>query len=117
VVGSGIMAAKGIRSTNDLDIVATPELFNKCKAEGWRAYPWTKKHIEGKEWLKKDNVELYMQLSRKTGGITAGELLEDSEVIHGIPFITLESLVDFKIEYGRPKDFEDIKLIEKYLRA
>ena len=115
VVGSGILAAKGIRETNDLDIVVTPELFEELKSEGWEVLPWTKESIPGKDWLKKENVEVYIQLSRKTGGIPASELLKDAEVIEDIPFITLESLIDFKREYGRPKDFEDIKTIEQYI--
>lgn len=117
VVGSGILAAKGIRETNDLDIVVTSELFEKCKSEGWEVLPWTKQSIPGKDWLKKGNAEVYVQLSRKTGGISARELLENVEVIEGIPFITLESLIDFKQEYGRPKDFEDIRIIEEYLET
>ncbi len=117
VVGSGILAAKGIRETNDLDIIVTPDLFEKLKSEEWTVYPWTKESISGRDWLKKNNVEAYIQLSRKTGGISAEELLKNAEVINGIPFITLEQLVDFKREYGRPKDFDDIKLIEEYLRT
>lgn len=115
IVGSGILAAKGIRETNDLDIVVTPGLFERCRSEGWEVFPWTKKSIPGKDWLKKGIVEVYIQLSRKTGGISAKELLKNAEIIEGIPFITLESLIDFKREYGRPKDFEDIQIIEAYM--
>ncbi len=115
VVGSGIMAAKGIRQTKDLDIIVTPELFEKCKAEGWEVHPWTKQGIPGKEWLRKGAVEVYVQLSRKTGGISAKELLQNAEVINSAPFINLESLMDFKSEYGRPRDFEDIEIIKNYL--
>ena len=117
VVGSGILAAKGIRKTNDLDIVVTPKLFDKCKSEGWEVLPWTKESIPGKNWLKRDEVEVYVQLSRKSGGISACELLENAEIIEDVPFVTLESLIDFKREYGRPKDFEDIRLIEEYLQT
>jgi hypothetical protein len=117
VVGSGIMVAKGIRETEDLDIVVTPELFEKCKAEGWEVRPWTKQGIPGKEWLKKGAVDIYVQLSRKTGGISAKKLLQNAEVINGVPFITLESLMDFKSEYGRPQDFKDIETIKNYLSA
>lgn len=115
IVGSGIMAAKGIRETNDLDIIVTPWLFEKSISEGWEVHQWTKESIPGKDWLKRDNVELYIQLSRKTGGISAEELLKDAELIEDIPFISLETLIDFKREYGRSKDFEDIKRIEEYL--
>ena len=69
IVGSGIMAVKGIRDTNDLDIVVSPELFEKCKNDGWEIQSWTKEGIEGMDWLKKGNIDLYMQLSRKNGSL------------------------------------------------
>ncbi len=116
VVGSGIMVVKGIRDTQDLDIVVSEALFEQCKAEGWETHEWTKAHIPGKPWLRKGNVELYIEISRKTGGIPLEGLLAEAEVIQGIPFITLERLIDFKKEYGRQKDFEDIEMIEQYLR-
>lgn len=116
VAGSGILAAKGIRETKDLDMVVTPELFEKCRSEGWEVLPWTKEDIPGKDWLRKGDVEVYIQISRKTGGISAKELLKDAEIIEDIPFISLENLIDFKQEYGRPKDFEDIEIIKNYLR-
>lgn len=116
VVGSGIMSAKGIRPTNDLDIVTTPEIFEKYKRKnGWELFDWTKPGITGKEWLRKDAVELYQQLSRKDGSLSVADLLEDSEIINGVPFISLERLIEFKQEYGRPKDFEDIQLIRDYV--
>ncbi len=115
VVGSGIMAAKGIRNTNDLDIVVTPELFEKCKREGWEVKPWTKPGKEGKEWLKRGAVELYLEVNEGDINPTTEDLLKEAEFINGIPFNTLERLVEFKRAYGRPKDFEDIALIEKYL--
>jgi hypothetical protein len=115
VVGSGIMAAKGIREAKDLDIIVTPELFEKCKAEDWELLPWTKEGIPGKEWLKKGPVELFVQLSLKAGGVPAKELLKNAEIINGIPFITLKQHMEFKAEFGRPQDFADIEMIKKYL--
>lgn len=115
IVGSGIMAAKGIREAHDLDIVVTPELFEKCRNEGWEVRPWTKPGMEGKEWLKKGNVDLHLEVSSGDVRSTAEDLLREAEIMNGIPFITLQQLIAFKRAYGRPKDFEDIKLIEEYL--
>lgn len=115
VVGSGIMAAKGIREANDLDIIVTPELFEKCRTEGWEVLPWTKEDIPGKEWLKKGVIDLYVQLSLKSGGVLAKELLKDAEVINGVPFITLEKHMACKYEFGRPQDMSDIEMIKEYL--
>lgn len=115
IVGSGIMAAKGIREAHDLDIVVTPVLFEKCRDEGWEVRPWTKPGLEGKEWLKRGIVDLHLEVNSGTVRSTAEDLLREAEIINGIPFITLEQLAVFKRAYGRPKDFEDIKLIEAYL--
>jgi len=115
IVGSGIMAAKGIREANDLDIIATPELFEKCKSEGWEIHPWTKVGIPSKEWLKKGSIDLYVQLSLKGGGVLAKELLKDAEIINGVPFITLENHMKYKAEFGRPQDLIDIQMIKDYL--
>lgn len=116
VVGSGIMAAKGIRPVNDLDIVVTPAVFEIFKElKGWELLPWTKEGIEGKEWLRNGEVEIYEQLSRKEGSLSVEDLLKDSEIINGVPFITLDKLVEFKRAYGRAKDFEDVCTIENYL--
>jgi hypothetical protein len=115
VVGSALMEIKGIRETQDLDVVVSSQLFAKCKSEGWEILPWTKMHLPGKEWLRKDLVEVYDQLTTTQGGVTLDTLLVDAEVIHGIPFLNLARLAEYKKEYGRKKDFDDIDAIEKYL--
>ena len=110
------MSIKGIRPTSDLDIVTNPEIFDEYKSkEGWELFEWTKPGIAGKEWLRNGAIELYQQLSRKEGSLSVAELLRDSEVINGVPFISLEKLIEFKQEYGRPKDFEDVRLIRDYI--
>lgn len=35
VLGSGILAALGIRNADDIDLLIQPELFEKLKKEGW----------------------------------------------------------------------------------
>jgi hypothetical protein len=116
VVGSGVMSAKGIRPTSDLDIVTTPKIFEQYKKMvGWKLLEWTKPDIRGKEWLRNGAVELYQQFSLKSGSLSVVDLLEDSEVINGVAFMSLEQLIKYKKEYGRPKDFEDIRLIQDYI--
>ena len=119
VVGSGILAAKGIRPAYDLDIVVTPELFEACRAAGWEARPWTKPGMIGKEWLRRADglVDLMLESVCGAGCFDALELMKEGEVIDGIMFMSLPQLIRFKRDYGRPKDFEDIALIEKYLEG
>ncbi len=117
VVGSGIMAAKGIRPAYDLDVVVTQKLFDLCLQQGWELKPWTRVGKVGKGWLKKGIVDLHLEINCKDEDFTAEDLLRSAEVINDIPFISLEQLSVFKKEYGRPKDFEDIELISQYLSS
>ena len=116
IVGSGIMAAKGIRPAYDLDIVVTQELFDSCKANGWELRPWTRTGKVGKEWLKRGITDLLLELGFDDGAMTATDLMKNGETIDGLHFLSLEQLIKFKRDYGRPKDFEDIALIEEFLR-
>jgi hypothetical protein len=43
-------------------------------------------------------------------------LIENADIINGFPIIKLEEFIKFKRELGRPKDFDDIKLMERYLQ-
>lgn len=115
VVGSAIMEAKKIREAGDLDIVVTPELFEECKLNGWKLMPWTKKEVPGKPWLKKKGVDLVVDMAYQEDILTAEDLIQEGETIEGITFITLERLAKFKRAWGRPKDFDDIEVIERYL--
>ncbi len=120
VVGGAVLAAHGIRGTEDLDLLVSPELFEKCKQEGWELNLWTKMGKKGKDWLKKDGVELYTELIMVGESILAKDLTEnDIETIEGIPFLSLARLIEFKKEYlslyNRPKDIKDLTLIEAYL--
>ncbi len=116
VAGSGIMSAKGIRPAYDLDIVVTQELFDECLENGWELRPWTRTGKVGKSWLKKEGVELLLELGFEDEAMTAKDLMKEGEIVNGVPFLSLHQLIKFKKDYGRPKDFEDIALMEEYLR-
>ena len=119
IIGGAVMAVHGIRDTDDIDIVVTPSLFQKYTQEGWELNPWTKTGKKGKDWLKKDKVEMYKEVIMSGNSVTLEELSKDIEIIDGVPFISLQKLVEFKTEYwqlyNRPKDVNDLALIEQFL--
>ena len=39
VFGGAALAARGLRETFDIDIVASDDLLAKCGAEGWKEHP------------------------------------------------------------------------------
>jgi len=42
-------------------------------------------------------------------------LIDDAEIIDGLPFVKLEYVVKYKKQDGREKDLKDIETIEKFL--
>jgi len=116
VVGSGPMAARGIREAQDIDIVVMPEFFEKCKQEDWEQIPWTYEKPE-QVYLKKGLVELYLDVNCGNFNPTTEELLQRADMINNIPFVSLADLIGFKKEYNKPKHLRDIELIEKYKKG
>lgn len=117
VVGGGTLAVRGIRETKDLDIVVLPEPFLEL-AKTW---PLDKEY-EGKwrrQRLKKGEVEMYpdLYLERKNVYLDLKELIDNAEIIRGIPFQPLTHLMMCKLDTAREKDLADVALIEQYLQS
>jgi hypothetical protein len=109
VVGGGTMVALGILGWgNDVDICVTPEVFDHYKALGWNVEEW-----QDISMLKH---EVY-DVGTRFGEWTVEDLLPDAIYIQDIPFLSLEKLLLWKQQMGRPKDLQHIKLINEYLAS
>lgn len=111
IVGGASMMARGIKKTADIDIVATPDLFEYCAQNGWE------KHIKpnGGFGLHKGPVEIYIDVNCGNFNPTFEELKRRSQIINGAPFCSIDDVLRYKKEYNREKDIKDIKLINDYL--
>ncbi|WP_336041424.1 zinc ABC transporter substrate-binding protein [Acinetobacter dispersus] len=108
VVGGGVLTIHGVRETEDIDLVVTPDLFNKLKLT------WTQKiRPNGKLGLYKECFEAYLDVNCGICEKSFQALFENSNLIEGIHFIDLPTLAEFKRSYGREKDLHDLKLIEQ----
>lgn len=107
------MEARGLRKRGDIDIVATPSLYEKLKEQGWKE----KDTIEGRRKLVWDDVEVYREFWCGEYRPQTEELILDAEIIGGIPFLSLENLLVFKRVLGREKDLVDVDLISEYLQV
>lgn len=115
VVGGGMEAA-GIRKANDVDIVAKPKLFNELIEQGWSICDCEKCKESGERVLKKDDVDVYAEY--RCGDkykANIDEIIANADIIEGLPFLQMSELVKWKTASGRPKDLNDIKLVEDYL--
>lgn len=113
VVGSGTLDALGMRKASDIDIAILPELHKKLCGNS----DWEKEEKYGKIFLKKEGIDIIPSLDWSEYPTTTEEAIQSALIIEGVPFLNLQELKKFKNALGRDKDFEDIKLIDEYLRA
>lgn len=115
-MGSSPMVVRGIRESKDLDIVVSPELFEKCKQEGREEMPRTYVSKLGNFYLKQGDVELYLDVNCGDFNPTLKDLIQRSDTIEGFSFACLQDVISFKKAYNKPKHLEDIKKIEEYVK-
>ncbi|OGY11093.1 MAG: hypothetical protein A3A58_03230 [Candidatus Blackburnbacteria bacterium RIFCSPLOWO2_01_FULL_41_27] len=113
VVGSGALAARGMREANDLDILVTKHLWDSL-ASNYKVEITP----EGIENINLGDIQILGK-----GSVFSDEsiadlqtLIQTTEAVEGIRFISLPYLKKFKQKLGREKDLKDIKLIDNYLR-
>ena len=121
VVVGGAMEAFGIRKANDIDIVATEDLFHELMKKGWKlcvCEKCQKRYEEGSSdrMLKGDGVDVMSEYSYGAAyHADTDEIIKNAAIIDGVPFVQLEELLKWKKAARREKDLKDIKLIETFL--
>lgn len=111
VFGSGPMWVRGIRESNDIDIITRGNAWEWAKANG----KYGVKEEIGLEYVQfvDGNIEVYRDWH--PGKWNIDELIDTADRIEGIPFVKLEYVIDWKKKKGREKDRRDLELIEEYL--
>lgn len=111
VVASGIMNALGIRESDDIDLVITPELYKRLKnTPGWKEI---EKH--GYNVLMNGPFEAGLSWDNDDEIPNLDYLLKDAVYIKDVPFASLEKVRTWKEKMGREKDKKDLVLIDNYL--
>ena len=96
------MVLQGIRKdTKDIDIACTTKMF--CTLET-RGYSVTKNSLGYRKISLEDDIEVFEKW--EVLGI---------DYIEEIPTANIESIREMKIQMGREKDLEDVKLIDDML--
>lgn len=107
VFGSGPLAIRSLRKSNDIDIIVKVELWSEVSKK-------YKVSNTDKAMIRINDIEIFK--SWNLINVSVDELIDSADVIEGIRFVKLKYVLDWKKNLGRPKDLEDIKLIEEYLR-
>lgn len=109
VVVGGAMEAMGIRKANDIDVVVTKDLFDELIRKGWK--------VHENRMLKSEGVDVFPDYSWRDKYVAnTEELIENANVIDGVPYVQLEELLKWKKAAARSKDLKDVELIESFLR-
>ena len=108
ITGSGPIGIRDIREIDDLDVIVRKEIFDKLKHE----HNYDGKNIDGHLELGEIEIGYKWQDSEEK----AIELLKDSELIDGYPFVKLKYIIEWKQSLAREKDKHDLEMIEKYLK-
>jgi hypothetical protein len=110
VFGGGPLAARGIRETADVDLFVTSTLYEQLKLDGWeeKGSPAPM----GGLYLSKGIYDADDTWRYGDYDPTPEAIIAIADIINGLPFARLAEVLKWKQAYGRPKDLEDIRLIE-----
>lgn len=106
VAGSGLLDSLGIRQSDDLDVVASQQLFDELKTQT----DYEVGSADGDDFCRQPGLEVF----RTWFGRTYDDLLPNTEVIDDVRHLDRQTFKQWKQELGREKDLADIKLLEEY---
>ena len=113
IFGSGPMWLRGIRESTDLDIIARGKAWEWAKLNGTveikEGSGLECAHFSGK------SIEIYHDWY--PGEWDIDELIDTADVVDGIRFVKLNSVIEWKKRMGREKDAWDLVLIDAYLKS
>lgn len=111
IITSGALAARGIREANDFDLVTTEKLWSQLV----KKYKTEKTSHRYKISISQNIEILGPSFNPEDDIFDNNSLILASENIDGVNFANLKDIRKMKHRMGRPKDIEDIKLIDAYI--
>lgn len=116
IISSGPLGIRNIREIGDIDIIVTQELWDVLAA---------KYGVSEKDGVKKivfpgDLIEAFREGSfphEYKDAPTIAERIAKAEIIEGMPFESLDSVLFYKRKMQRQKDIKDVALIENWLKS
>ena len=115
IIGSGTLALLGIRKNNDIDIWCSPALEKKIAKDKNFTYKISK--LDGsKIYVSKDEIFEISSTLGQVRGSSFDDALKRSLVVYGIHFHNPRDVLHWKKTVNRPKDRDDIKKLEAYLK-
>ena len=114
VFGSGPMSQYKIRESEDIDLFVSNKLYQKLKADGWEEMG---KLASNNLRLSKFNVEIFKSWNFGAYRPEFKKIIATAEYVDDVAFAPLSEVLKWKSAFGRPRDLDDIKLINRYLKV
>jgi hypothetical protein len=116
VIGSGILQALGIRTSQDLDVTVPNHTYQQLNQDP----RLTSSQTHGRPILVKPPLEIGTSWGVLGKNQSYDNLIQHSVIIDGVRYISLEFLLAVKQSWlqdaeVRPKDRQDVKLINAYI--
>lgn len=110
ITGSGALGIRNLREIDDIDLVASLELWESLKSK----YNIINENGIQKIVLVENLIEVFYEGSYAfDGSPSVAERFKKAEIIDGLPFESLEHVIYFKSRMGREKDLNDIELLAR----
>jgi hypothetical protein len=112
VFGSGPLGIRGLKKSNDLDVVVSAEVWENLLALGHQ--PVNAASGSPKIELCAGALEIFRDWNDGTG-IDIQAMLARAEMINGVWYAELRDVLEWKRRRNKPKDAADIRAIETFL--
>lgn len=104
VFGSGPLAVRGLRETDDLDLIARAGLWDQL----------ARTHKPNGVEIRIGNISVYRDW--KPWFDEPDVLIDTADLIDGIRYVNLGYAIQCKKARGREKDMKDVAIIEDFLK-
>ena len=111
ITGGAVLAVHGIRDCHDLDVVCSDKLATELR-EGFPDA--LVRNFSVCESMFLNNIEFMFNFKAENRPWSTEQQIAEADMIDGRRYQTLERVKFFKRRQSRPKDIEDIKIIEAY---
>jgi hypothetical protein len=107
VFGSGPIAVRGlIDSVRDLDVIVLGQTWQQVKDLGEVV-------MQGDDETVDMGNGLTFGRSWRYGAFDIEKLIDDAEIIDGLPFVRLDAVIEFKKIADRPNDREHLRVLRE----
>ena len=111
--GSAPIVVRNLReASHDIDVIVKQEVWDEYKGKAGWVVKSMGDQDEYLEW-EGHNIELWRTWGPGEWNVDA--IINEAEVIDGISYVRLETLLDWKQRNSRPKDLKDVELIQAFL--